>query len=325
MKRPVLYIGGPGYSYERFLPLIDGVQEHFDELLSRLKISTPHGDPVEIRLNVEAATHDKIRAYARRVGNIPEYEIKMTAGLSYHLWLASRALASDVNYLPWIAQCKIKDSAQRKRGRREILADYAYHISTYMVLLHEISHVVLGHCDYVKDVMGFESLDEFQDEQKMMTQEEIKVRRAFEAEADRQAGEFLAGFFDSSLGEGGLGGHITFPSRRHAYEFYVYCVTLAFVLIQQLSQRKGVVHPLPNERQYIIVSAISGYMKIHKPEEMDCIQKHATASMIKAASKMGLIDADDLMVVINSALSLGFVDDVIKETGIRRFQHVLQA
>lgn len=324
MKHPILYIGGPGYSYEHFLPLIDGIQEHFDELLSRLKISTPRGEPVEIRLNVEAATHDQIRAHAKRVGNIPTYEIKMTAGLSYHLWLASRALASDVNYLPWIAQCKIKDNTQRKRGRREILADYAYHMSTYMVLLHEISHVVLGHCDYVKDVMGFESLDEFQDEQKVMTQEEIRVRRAFEAEADRQAGEFLAGFFDSSLGESGVGEHITFPSRRHAYEFYVYCVTLAFVLIQQLSQRKGVIHPLPNERQYIIVSAISGYMKIHKPGEMDFIQKHATTSMIKAASKMGLIDGDDLMAIINSAFSLNFVDDVIKETGIKGFQHVLQ-
>lgn len=323
-KNPILYIGGPGYSYENFAPMIDQVSDHFDEILKLLKINSPDGKQVQIKLFVEVATPETIRAYAVRVSKNPNvYEIRMTAGLSYHLWLASRALASDVQYLNWINKIKILDPKQKKRGRKELLADYAYYLASYLILLHEISHVVLGHCDYVQDEMGFSALDEFEDEKKVLTDKEIRIRRAFEAEADRQAGEFLTGFFESSLGDRGLGTHIQFPSRKHVYEFYTYGVTLVFVLLQQLTQRKGAIHPKPNERQYIVVSALSKYFEKYKPEQLRLIHDHAVLTMIKAAKKTGLIEGSDPIKVMQNAISLAFVDDVVKETNIREYQLIL--
>lgn len=323
-KNPILYIGGPGYSYENFAPMIDQISNHFDKILTTLKIKTPDGKQVQIKLFVEVATPERVRAYAVRVSKNPNvYEIRMTAGLSYNLWLASRALASDATYLSWIKKIKILDSKQRKFGRKELLADYAYYLASYLILLHEISHVVLGHCDYVQDEMGFSALDEFEDEKKVLTDKEIRIRRAFEAEADRQAGEFLTGFFESSLGERGLGMHIQFPSRKHVYEFYTYAVTLVFVLLQQLTQRKGVVHPKPNERQYIVISALSKYFEKYKPEQLSLINDHAVLTMINAARKTGLIDGDDPIKVVQNAISLAFVDDVVKETKIREYQLIL--
>jgi len=196
-------------------------------------------------------------------------------------------------------------------------------LASYLIIFHEISHVVLGHCDFVQDRMGFASLDEFQDEKKLLTSAEIRIRKAFEAEADRQAGEFLITCFESSLGKKGLGQYIKFPSRIHVYEFYSYAVTLVCVLLQQLSQRKGVVHPKPNERQFIIISSISKYFLRYKESEHDRILRHTNTMMIKAAKKTGLIDGNDPVKVMKNAISLAFVDDVVNETRIRDFQLIM--
>lgn len=42
MKNPILYIGGPEYSYEHFALLINQVSDHFDEIFRVLKVTTPH-------------------------------------------------------------------------------------------------------------------------------------------------------------------------------------------------------------------------------------------------------------------------------------------
>src|SRR5699024_9571531 len=128
-------------------------------------------------------------AYAKRTNRDDRsYEVRMTAGLSYHVWLASRVFAMDYDFFPWLKKCKIVDPSFRKLGRKGIVADFAYYISNYYILLHEISHVVLGHCDFIHDEMGLDVLDEFNSNDKCFSVDEVRVRRAFEAEADRQAG-----------------------------------------------------------------------------------------------------------------------------------------
>lgn len=323
MKKPIIYIGGPGYSYEHFEPLISQIGSHFDEILNTLKTSRPDGKTTHIELFVEASGDpDIVSAKAKRVSeDPPTYEIRMTTGLSYHIWLASRALASEYDFLPWVKQLKITDKKQRKIGRKELLADFAYFIGSYYILLHEISHVLLGHCDYILDEMGLNTLDEFNEKSHKLTPEVIRIRKAFEAEADRQAGEFLSGFFESALGKNGLGIHLTFPSRKHVYEFYVYAVTLVFVLLQQLTQRSGEIHPKPNERQYIVLSSATKYLKINFPEQHDMLMEHISIKAMEAGSKTGLLGSIDAIEVAKNALALGFVDDVVKETGIRQHQH----
>jgi len=205
-------------------------------------------------------------------------------------------------------------------GKKEVLADFAYFLSSYLILLHELSHVVLGHCDYVQDELGFESLDEFGQDEKELSESEIRIRKAFEAEADRQAGEFLLAFLESTLGSQGLGQHIRFPSRKHVYEFYTYAITLVCVLLQQLTNRKGNIHPKPNERQYIILSGIQKYFNNYQPDQFNMIHNHVTLKMIEAAKNTGLIEGSDPKDLMKTALSLSFVDDVVKETKIKDYQ-----
>lgn len=151
--------------------------------------------------------------------------------------------------------------------------------------------------------------------------EVIRIKKAFEAEADRQAGELLLVFFEISLGKNGLGGSLSFPSRLHAYEFYVYVIAIVFRMLQDLTHKEEVIHPKPNERLYVLISSLSKYFSQNLPSEHDEIYIHAVKSGLEASEKLTLIDAYDPLTVLLNAHNLAFVDNVIREIDIRRYQH----
>jgi len=322
-RNPIVYVGGPGYSFEAFEPIISEINDHFDDILDNLKITDNLGNRVHINLIVQAENSCEIFASARRAPTLSkQYEVRMTAGLIYHLWLSSRALESDFKYIKWIDKLKVEKSSDKGLSRKKLLADYVFYISSYLFLLHEVSHVVLGHCDYIKDTLDFEWLEEF-DELSYLNKEILAIRQAFEAEADRQAGEFLVGFFENSLGSKGLGNHIKFPSRAHVYEFYVFALTIACVSLQQLGDTKKSVHLSPAERLYVFVSSISPALVKLAPEQASVLSQKSFLTMFESARSLGLIDASDPIKVIDSAVNLGWVDDVVKDIGIRDLQFCL--
>ncbi len=324
-RKELHIIQGPGYKYDSFIPIADRINEHFDRILSLLSISTPSGKPICIKLNVDCVNPEEIAAYAQRVSKDPSvYQIRMGAGLLYHLWVASRAFASEYNLLPWIEQCKINDERLRKLGKKQIFADYAHSIGCYYIILHEISHIVLGQLEYIKDEIELDYLSEFQDEKSQYSLEEIRISKAFEAEADRQAGEFLLVFFEQSLGSNGLGNYLSFPSRLHVYEFYVYAITIVFRMLQVLTQRQGLIHPKPNERLYTLVGSLSKYFSHNFPDEHDKIYLQAVKSCLEAGEKLLVLDSYDPCTVIQNAYNLAFVDEVIRETNIRSYQHKVE-
>jgi hypothetical protein len=314
------------YQYESFEPLLAQVEGHFKRILSFLKVSTPSGKSTDMKLTVDVFNPEKISAYAKRITKDPAvYEIRMNAGLSYCIWTASRTFAiPEYDILSWLDECNINDERLKKLSKKEVIADYAFFLGIYYIILHEISHVILGHLDYLNDEMNLNHLSEFQDEKREYSAEEIKIRKSLEAEADRQAGELMMIFFENSLGENGLGGYLLFPSRIHAYEFYVYAITAVFRIFQDLTERKGVIHPKPNERLYIMVSALSKYFSQNLTDQHDEIYLHAVKSCLEAGKKFLVIDSFEPLTVMLNAHNLSFVDDVIREINIRQYQHQIE-
>jgi hypothetical protein len=321
-KNPVIYIGGPGYNpqfYESFDPILAGISEHFEDILRKLRITAKTGAAISIALHVRADNPNEIRACAKPEIIGSAYRIDLSAGLTYHLWLASRFVLTDHEFFKWIVQCKIK-KREGSPSRKERLADFSFYIATYYILLHELAHIVLGHCDYFGKTTG-QPVDEFEGSGPALTEEQLRISRAFEAESDRQAGEWLLAFFEGALGPTGRGIDILFPSRVAAYEFYTYAITSVFVLFQQLSQRKGNRHPLPNERQYVVLSGVDTYFKQFNPQHRKIIFPRVSIYMSEAARQMGLLDAQTPLETIKLAFGMVYIDDVIRETKIRDFQH----
>ena len=199
-----------------------------------------------------------------------------------------------------------------------------YYLTSYYILLHEISHILLGHCDYVQDELSIDSLNEFETNPEPMSEKNKKIRKAFEAEADRQAGEYLTAFFDYSLGKSGLGTDYTFPTREAAYEFYTYSITSVFTLLQQLTLSQEGIHPLPNERQQIVIMAMEKYFKKYEVQDGEKLKALCIIYMMQAGNKLGLIGASEFNTVLKTSFGLACIDDTIKEVGIKNYQHIMK-
>jgi hypothetical protein len=326
-KEKILYvIDPPDWTYEFFEDLIPPVRDHLNRLLNNLKISAPSGEITRIKLDIDMSTPEDIRAYAQKSKESPyNYEVRIGAKFSYCLWTVSRTFSlSELNILPWIDECKIDDPRLKNQTVGEILANLAFSLGLYCVASHEISHVILGHVDYLSEAMKLEKLNELQDEKAKYSPEEIIIRKSFEAEADRQAGEFLMIFFEQVLGVKDFGGHFIFPSRVHAYEFYTYAMTAMFRMFQDLSQRKGMIHPKPNERLHILIAVLSKYLIQNFPDERDEIYLHVLQSSMEASDKLLLVGSSELLDVVFNAHNLAFVDNVIKDKNLRKYQHKVE-
>lgn len=320
MSNPVIYIGGQGYSYEYFEPIIGSIERHFDDIVGQLKAINKDGKKVEIELKIDKFNPEVVDAFAKRKTAVAsEYLVYFSAGFSYHLWLTSRAILAEHEHFSWVKSCKLSKKI-RTKGRNEALADYAFYLISYHTVLHELAHVYLGHCDFIQAKFKLTELNEFGTRRKL-TPEETRVIRGLEAEADRQASEWLVAFFERSLGLSKRGTDFVFPSRMAAYEFFVYAMNLAYMLNQQLTLGMDQTHPLPNQRQYTAVAAIGASLKKMMSNDAECISLRAPVFMLKSAKKTGLVGAQSVSGLSDTATSMLFVDDVIKETGIREYQH----
>jgi hypothetical protein len=314
---------------EYFAQWIDPIRDLFKEVMSKLLVTKAStSQTVSINLNIDLVNQTKVSAYAKRSKEDKNaYDIRLNAGLSSRFWTASRRFtidASPFQTISWIEECIIDKRIAQEVNKKEILAQYSFYISIVYVLFHEISHVVLGHLDYLNDAMNLqcEYLSEFQDEKIDYSPEEVKIRKAFEADADRQAGKFTVGFFEKYLlGESGLGTGITFPSRKHAYEFYIYTMVNVFVLLQDLTEKQSIVHPSPHIRLYILQASLSKYFKQHIPNEHDEIYSCTLASCLKAGEKLFLADSSDPMKIIQGMQSLSFIDRLLDEINISHYSH----
>ncbi|PIG94725.1 hypothetical protein [Gloeocapsopsis sp. IPPAS B-1203] len=117
---------------------------------------------------------------------------------------------------------------------------------------------------------------------------------------------------------------LTRLASHNAYEFYVYAIAAVFRVLQDLTQREGLIHLKPNERLCLLIASLSKYFKQNFPEQHDEIYLHTLKSCFEAGKKFLVIDSFGSLTVMLNALNLSFVDDVVSETNIRRYQHRIE-
>ena len=84
------------------------------------------------------------------------------------------------------------------------------------------------------------------------------------------------------------------------------------------------IHPKPNERLYVLIASLSKYFKQNLADQHDEIYLHALKSCLEAGQKFLGVDSFDPLIVLLNANNLSFVDDVVRETNIRRYQHRIE-
>lgn len=63
-NKKIFIINPQEYKYENFEPLLAQIEDHFNRILSYLKIFTPSGKPTKLKLTVDVFNPEKISAYA---------------------------------------------------------------------------------------------------------------------------------------------------------------------------------------------------------------------------------------------------------------------
>lgn len=326
-NKKILFIQPKEYSYDLLEPQLTYFENLFREILEFLNISTPSGKPISIKLEFPICDPYIYEAQAIRVSkDPPEYKIYMSAGMSHLVWIWAQTFSHESNILlPWIDQIKVFDENLNKLGINRIIAELAYYLGSYLIILHEVSHICLGHIDYLSDNFWIDQLKNRQSEGEKISPHEIyrkeKIQRAFEADADRQAGEWLIGIFEKYLEESKLGKCLSFPSQLHKYEFYSYAIALVFVNLQYFSTEEDPFHPKPNERIYIQSVCLAKYLSQKLTEDQGEIHLHILNLFFDVCRKTLVVDFRDLKAVGRALEKLAFVDDVLKETKIRDYQH----
>lgn len=59
-NKKILIIKPQGYKYESFEPLFAQIEDHYNRILSYLKISNPVGEPTNLKLTVDVFNPQKI-------------------------------------------------------------------------------------------------------------------------------------------------------------------------------------------------------------------------------------------------------------------------
>ncbi len=176
-----LFIIQPPGDVQYFDPGFMEIKKNLNKILSYLKITNPYGKSTSIKYKF--LMEEQYIANARKEKkDTATYEITMSDGFARYFWITSSSfLFDEINLLPWIDECKINNelfkSKEQKLSKKEMIAKYAYDIISYCVILHEFSHIILGHLDYLNDVMRLNCLSEFQEEKRDYSLEEIKIRK----------------------------------------------------------------------------------------------------------------------------------------------------
>jgi hypothetical protein len=325
-RKKLFIIQDSGYNYSHFDGFADYTQQFFNEVLKGLNICTPCGKKVDIGIKIDIFNPEKeFKAASERILKTDTshvYEIRINTKILHYVRMYCNTFAiPNYNIIPWMNECSIGEKYREKNSSvKEMCVEYASMLCVYGILYHELSHIILGHNDYLEDVMGLNSLDELNDEKNQFTQDEILIRKAFEAEADRQSSQWLVAFFDNTLTSSKLGGFLNFPSRLHAFEFYIYAVSIIFRIIQDLTCRRSLIHPTPNERLLTFLFSLNKYLETHRMEEQHAIYNHAMKSSLNAGKKLTIENTHEPLHIILNAENLNFVDEVAENIGIGKYQ-----
>ena len=299
-------------SPEAFIPLLSNVRSRFRKIFGGMRIYTPSGKQVKIEIKFQKSDLKNLSGNVDRISKDPAvYRITYNTALLYHLLVASqRIIDSHHNkLLIYSGECNFNNREVEVLRAKTLKA--ALWLSIDFVILHEFSHVFLGHIDYSYDEEQF-------------TSDEISIRKVFEADADRHAGKLLIAFFDLSLNTSNLQSDLLFSSRLSAYGFYTYLITSMFGVFQDLDKQGDDTHPRSNERMYIVIDRLLRYCKEHYPLEHDSICFHVLASTLLASKEFAVTDAIDFSKMVEHINNLKFFDEMIENTKIRRYEHKIE-
>lgn len=248
----------PIYDEADIQKLLLNVKSHAEKIVSLLNISNNSGRSVSIMLSTLESEKGVCTNVNREQRDPPIYNITLDTGLIRHLLIAAESIVDTPNHkVTFNVGKSTVNNGELKRNSEQAISS-AFWLSANFVILHEFAHVYLGHLDYLYDDMKFDL-------------NTTKNTLSCEADADRQACQWLTEFFSVSIAKNLFYERLYFSSKAYAYEFYFYVFASFF---KDLSEEDDDTHPKSYQRLLTVFSGLLMYLEKNAGAEYDQLALH---------------------------------------------------
>lgn len=298
----------------------DEAMQTIRKVLNGLILHHPKGEKVfvEVELDDFALGKPIFKQASAAPVSPGRYKISIGVGLITQLSVIARAIAADRNELRGRTKTQLLRKDVRNTGREDALADFVFHFMLCFVLWHEVSHVALGHLDWLQQKTGLNIINEFGYEP--MPDNIFTQLQSLEADADRQAALWTASMIDHAAQTNPF---LRYTSRADLFYDVGYIYGALFGFLDSVDSRPDVSkrkHPKANIRLAVALAFVENYLMQSDADAAKYLQQQVIAGGISALSR----SIHEEKEVLDPFAILAFMSENGKRLDkmeIRAFQH----
>ena len=251
-----------------------------------------------------------------------KFKIKLGVGLIAQLRVIAMAIAADKSVLKGRTKTRLLSKDCRHLGREKAIGDFVFHFMVSFIFWHEVSHIALGHLDWLSGNGKFSALDEFGEFN--LTDQECLERRVLEGDADRQAAKWTAGIIDYALN---ANPYLRYPSIADTLfdVGYIFGALFSFLdSIDAVKPENRIIHPRAQIRMGIALSFVEDFLEKYYPDASSLLQAEVYRG--GAASLKNILHENQKPFDAISVASFIVQNrQELEKLGIRKFQHKPQS
>jgi hypothetical protein len=257
---------------------------HFQALLTNIQFVDVHGKEIKIAVEVEGTdirSNYFFNACAKK-DNQGGYKVIIGAGLLARLDALASAINNGSQRLKGAKNSKlVTQDKSLKLNRQKALSDFSFHYMLDLVFWHEVSHIALGHIDYLINVGNAQEY--LESSVGALTTQEIKVRRALEADADRQAAIWSTKTYEYSLNTNKF---LRYQNKKDAYYDFGYLIGAMFQFFESFHNNQSPevrFHPKAQERMSVMLEFLKDSLdSIYNSKIGEVLKQSAIAGAVRA-------------------------------------------
>lgn len=295
-----------------------------EKILQGLTLHLPTGEKVSVQVELDdfaIGTPIFKQASAAPLGK-GQYKISLGVGLLVQLSVIARGVAADKNALKGRTKTQLLRQDVRTAGRESALGDFVFHFMLCFIVWHEVSHIALGHLDWLNKKVGLNIINEFGYEP--MPENIFTQLQTLEADADRQASLWCTSTIEYAAKYNPF---LKYTSRGDLFYDIGYIFGALFGFLDAVdarpdeSKRK---HPKANIRLGVALAFVLDYLKRTDCDAENILRKQVIAGGMNALSQ-SLHEEKELFDPLAIYAFMSENGTRLTKMGVRGFQHRVSA
>ncbi len=250
------------------LEIIDDIQSDFDIYIDNEEVKKAYRKAINIKLEVkyiEGYDYHKEKAKVTKREDL--YLIEIYVGLIERLYMFAEKVITE-HLEMFFGDRKLYET------QKYFFKDFLFMTWINFIILHEWSHILCGHLDYLK-IKGINIIeanntvfweDDYTNNENNIEFDNLELKRIFELEADSKASTFILAYFIEKLSQ--YNNILRIDSLNEIWKHYYYILSFLFNFLDDLRDKSKAeiysTHPTPLKRLVTMTLFIVGELNERK-------------------------------------------------------------